>query len=57
MDGIYPVLSGALAQEKRLEIIANNLANVNTSGYKKDTPLFEGMTERDHPTSLEALSA
>ncbi|MDC4226408.1 MAG: flagellar hook-basal body complex protein [Candidatus Manganitrophus sp.] len=43
MDAIYPVLSGALAQEKRLEVITNNLANVNTAGFKKDHPLFEGI--------------
>ncbi|MGB3940688.1 MAG: flagellar basal-body rod protein FlgF [Candidatus Manganitrophaceae bacterium] len=44
MDSIYPVLSGALAQEKRLEIVANNLANVNTTGFKRDDPLFEGIS-------------
>jgi len=43
MDAVYPVLSGALAQEKRLEIITNNLANVNTAGFKRDLPLFEGI--------------
>jgi len=44
MDAIYPVLSGALAQEKRLELITNNLANVGTNGYKKDVPVFEALT-------------
>jgi len=43
MDAVYPVLSGALAQEKRMQMITNNLANVGTSGFKKDIPLFEGM--------------
>lgn len=43
MDSLYPVLSGALSQEKRLEVITNNLANVNTAGFKKDLPLFEGI--------------
>jgi flagellar basal-body rod protein FlgG len=43
MDAIYPVLSGALAQEKRLEVITNNLANINTAGFKKDHPLFEAI--------------
>lgn len=41
MAGIYEVLSGALTQEKRLEVITNNLANVNTIGFKRDLPLFE----------------
>lgn len=35
-SGIYVALSGAKLQELRLEIAANNLANVNTSGYKAD---------------------
>jgi len=43
MNSIYPVLSGALAQEKRLELITNNLANVSTSGFKKDVAVFEGL--------------
>lgn len=44
MNSMYPVLSGALAQEKRLELITNNLANVSTSGFKKDFAVFEGLT-------------
>ncbi len=46
MDSVYPALSGALAQEKRLEMITNNLANVSTSGFKKDFALFEGLTPK-----------
>lgn len=45
MDGIYSVLSGAIAQELRLEVITNNLANVNTSGFKKDRPIFSAVQE------------
>lgn len=54
MDGIYPVLSGALAQEKRLEVITNNLANINTSGFKKDIALFEGMAVGRETTAVRA---
>lgn len=32
---------GSRAQEQRLNIIANNLANVGTAGFKKDVPVFE----------------
>ena len=35
-QGVYIALSGAKLQELRLEILANNLANSNTSGYKAD---------------------
>jgi flagellar basal-body rod protein FlgG len=40
-DGAYSAMFGALTQEHRLDIIANNLANVNTSGYKPDRLSFE----------------
>jgi flagellar basal-body rod protein FlgG len=33
---------GTLAQESRLDIIANNMANVTTPGFKRDVPIFEG---------------
>jgi len=39
--GIYPALSGGVAYEKLLTIIANNVANINTSGYKADRPVFK----------------
>lgn len=38
--GIYSAVSGAMAQSSRLDTIANNLANVNTSGFKKDRQVF-----------------
>lgn len=41
--GIYPILSGALAQEHRLQVIANNLANANTTAYKRDETLFASL--------------
>lgn len=39
--GAYVALSGALAMERRLEIISNNIANANTSGYKAERMAFE----------------
>ncbi len=38
--GIYPPLAGALALERRLEVLSHNIGNVHTTGFKKDTPLF-----------------
>ena len=35
-QGIYIALSGAKLQQRRLEILSNNLANANTTGYKTD---------------------
>lgn len=34
--GFYTVASGMLAQQKRTELLSNNLANANTPGYKAD---------------------
>ncbi|MCC6544076.1 MAG: flagellar basal-body rod protein FlgF [Nitrospirae bacterium] len=39
--GIYPALSGGVAYEKLLTMIANNVANINTTGYKADRPVFK----------------
>jgi len=36
MKEIYNVLASAMGQEERLSMIANNLANVNTVGFKQD---------------------
>lgn len=36
IKGIYAATSGMIAEATRTDIIANNLANVNTTGYKKD---------------------
>jgi flagellar basal-body rod protein FlgF len=46
--GIYPILSGALAHERRMQIFANNMANVNTSGFKQDEQAFKAMFPRPH---------
>ena len=37
---IYMAAAGALNAKLRLEIISNNIANVNTSGYKQDRTSF-----------------
>ncbi len=37
---IFVALSGAVLQEKRMDVLADNLANVNTAGFKKQKPLF-----------------
>ena len=39
--GIYPLLSGGMAQEMRLDVISHNLSNINTLGYKKDKAIFK----------------
>lgn len=44
--GIYPILSGALAHERRMQVFANNMANVNTAGFKQDEQAFKSIFPR-----------
>ena len=44
--GIYPILSGALAQERQMQVFSNNVANVNTAGFKQDESLFRSLMSR-----------
>ncbi len=39
--GLYTAAAGMMTQENRTSVIANNLANVNTTGYKRDRALNE----------------
>ncbi len=39
--GLYISAEGAQAQQRRLEVIANNLANIETAGFKRDVPTFQ----------------
>ena len=46
--GIYPILSGALAHERRMQVFANNMANVNTAGFKQDEQAFKSIFPQYH---------
>ncbi len=51
--GIYTALSGALAQTTKIDTIANNIANVNTTGFKKDQQTFsEYLTAMEKPPEV-----
>lgn len=43
MRALYTSASGMTAQQLNLDVIANNLANVNTSGYKKTSAHFQDL--------------
>lgn len=43
MRSLWSAASGMLAQQTNLDTIANNLSNVNTAGYKKDTVEFKSL--------------
>ena len=39
--GLYLSAEGAQAQAKQLEVISNNLANINTPGFKRQLAIFQ----------------
>ncbi|MEK6531030.1 MAG: flagellar basal-body rod protein FlgF [Deltaproteobacteria bacterium] len=38
---IFVALSGAMLQEKKLEVLSDSLANANTAGFKRLNPIFK----------------
>ena len=54
---IYMATSGAEVQRLRLQILSNNLANINTTGFKEDKTIFR-LADEDlqNSTSTDAAS-
>ena len=63
---LYVAKTGLNAQQTRMTVIANNLANVNTVGFKRDRAVFEdllylnisqagGQTGRRHASHPQGL--
>jgi flagellar basal-body rod protein FlgG len=48
LKNIWVPLSGQIAQQRKVETIANNIANANTPGFKKDR-----LTFKEHLTALD----
>lgn len=49
IKNVYTPVSGALAQERAIEVIANNLANLNTVGFKGDQVTFTLQDPNPYP--------
>lgn len=45
-NGIYNAVSGAVAQTRQMEIVANNLANISTAAFKADRAAFTEVLAR-----------
>lgn len=45
--GLYTGASGMLSEMNKTDVISNNLANVNTTGFKKDRAVFRAFPEMD----------
>lgn len=50
MKNIWVPVSGQIAQQRKVETIANNIANANTSGFKRDEITF-----KEHLTALSRV--
>ena len=46
-NGIYSAMTGALAQEEHMDIVANNLANGSTNGFKAVQATFKELLDEN----------
>ena len=56
MRSLYTAATGMIAQETKMNVIAHNLANANTTGFKRVRPEFEEILG-EHLASAEAAVA
>ncbi len=56
-SGLYVALSGQVALQKRLDTIANNIANVNTGGFRAEEVSFSTILSRAGPTPTAFASS
>lgn len=48
MRALYTAATGMMAQEKNVEVIANNVANMRTTGFKRQTAHFQDLLYEHH---------
>ena len=48
MNPLYIAASGMVAQQQRVDVIANNLANMNTTGYQRRRASFNDLVYEDN---------
>ena len=54
MSAIFSLLSAAKANQRSLEATSNNIANVNTTGFKADRPVFKEHLDKAVGVDLES---
>jgi flagellar basal-body rod protein FlgF len=57
MKEMYVALSGAIAREQQMTLVANNLANVNTAGFKKELAVFRVRPTETNLKSMEQTAS
>ena len=50
---LWPAVSGAMARDQQIEVISNNLANVNTNGFKRDDVTFKEYLSKNEKMNAE----
>ena len=50
---LWPAVSGAMARDHQIEVISNNLANVNTNGFKRDDVAFKEYLSKNEKMVIE----
>jgi flagellar basal-body rod protein FlgF len=55
-SGIYAACSALMARSQALDVLANNLANVSTTGYKGETQFYQALTAASGGQPLGALN-
>lgn len=45
LRGLYTAYTGMTAQQRKLDVVSNNLANANTTGFKQDDVSFKSFKE------------
>ena len=56
----YTAVSGVISQQKKMDVISNNFANINTTGFKAKTPVFYELVNynlRDRAETQTSLQA
>ena len=57
-DGIWAAVSGAVAQQRALDVTANNVANANTTGFRGDRVAFrEALSQASGPANGQEPAA
>jgi flagellar basal-body rod protein FlgG len=50
LQGLYSAAAGMAAQQQRIDALSNDVANVNTAGYKRQRLDFRDLAYQDVPT-------
>lgn len=50
---LWPAVSGAMARDHQIEVISNNLANVNTNGFKRDDISFKEYLSKNEKLNID----